>query len=200
MGTGELIYAPPKSRTATPPVDAVRGFVFTSGVRWMEQHGVLEKFTTLLPEHLREQVRSLTATEWIPIERALEVYATCDALDLTIDEQLDIGRFVVLANNGVVLNTILRLVGKVSSPWTALQHTDSLWQRSNRGGAIAVYKLNEKSARLELWNVPMARSRFFVTSMRGSIAAGFEPFCGKVVVAEVTDSMRPDSFALRLAW
>jgi hypothetical protein len=201
MAAGELVCAPEKTRAETPAVDAVRGFVFVSGVRWMEQKGKLEDFSRLLPEKLRTQVRTLSATEWVDIETALEVYATCDALNLSIEDQLDVGRFVVLANNGVVVNTLLRLVGRVGSPWIALEHADSLWRRSNRGGAMAVYRITDKSARIECWNAPMARSRFFVTSMRGSVAAGLEPFCGgRVVVNDVAESVRPDFFALRVTW
>lgn len=201
MAGGELVCKPATSRAETPAVDAVRGFVFVSGMRWMDQKGKLDAFVDLLPTALRDRVRTLSPTEWIDIEDALTVYNACDALELSFEDQLDIGRFVVLANNGVVVNTLLRLFGRVGSPWLALEHCDAMWKRSNRGGAIAVYKINDKTARLEYWNVPLARSRFFTTTMRGSIAAGLEPFCsGRLVVNELNESRRPDSFALRVTW
>jgi hypothetical protein len=201
MSVGELVCKPAQSRADTPPVDAVRGFVFVSGMRWFERRGKLDAFLALLPREIRERAPIITAAEWIDVEDALAVYTACDGLDVSPEDQLDIGRFVVLANNGVMVNTLLRLIGRMGSPWLALEHVDSVWRKSNRGGAIAVYKLAEKSARLEYWNVPLARSRFFVTTMRGSVAAGLEPFCrGRVFVTELAESRRSDSFALRVAW
>ncbi|CAN5923092.1 hypothetical protein BH11MYX4_BH11MYX4_18310 [soil metagenome] len=56
------------------------------------------------------------------------------------------------------------------------------------------------SGHLEFWRVPLARSPFFVTSMRGAIAAGIEPFCGRLVVNDLPDLATDDGFALRITW
>jgi hypothetical protein len=197
---GELLYPPPRSKRDTPRVDAVRGFVFLSGLRWMESHGHLDRYRELLPADLQEKIHFLTASAWIELPDALRIYASLDELKLSMEEQIDLGRSVVQANNGVVINTVSRLVGKVASPWIALQHADKAWGRSNRGGAIAVYKLGEKIARLEFWQVPLAQSPFFVTSMRGAIAFGIESFCDRVVVTELPDYTTSDAFALRAVW
>lgn len=197
----ELIYPPTKSKRDTPRVDAVRAFVFLSGLRWMEKKGIAEKFKTLLPEKIKEPMSSLIPNDWVPLDDALEAYAACDALGLPMEEQIELGRFVSAANNGVVVQTISRLIGKLgATPWTALAHADKVWQRSNRGGAIAVYKVGEKIARLEFWQCPLARSPFFVTSMRGAIAIGAEPFAGRVVISEIPEMTTSDSFALRIMW
>ena len=58
----------------------------------------------------------------------------------------------------------------------------------------------ERVARLEFWQVPLATSPFFVTSMRGAIAVGLEDFCERVIVNEVPELLTEDSFALRVAW
>ena len=197
----ELLYAPAKSKRDTPRVDAVRGFVFSSGLKWMEQKGIADAFRQLLPDHLRVLVTSLTTNDWVPIDEALDAYAACDALGLPMEEQVELGRFVSAANNGVVVQTISRLIGKLgATPWTALSHADKVWQRSNRGGAIAVYKVAEKIARLEFWQCPLARSPFFVTSMRGAIAVGAEPFAERVVISEIPEMTTSDGFALRVMW
>jgi hypothetical protein len=199
--TETLIHPPPRSKTETAPVDAVRGLVFLSGYKWILEQGHGDRYRDLLPAgRLRDRVSTVTAAEWIPIEDALVVYATCDALRLSFDEQVAIGRAVSAANNGLFVTTVARLVGKLASPWTGLAHLDKAWQRSNRGGAVAVYKLNDRQARIEFWRVPLARSPFFTTSMRGAIAAGIEPFCGRLVVNDVPDLATDDSFALRLTW
>lgn len=197
----ELIYPPVKSKRDTTPVDAVRGFVFSSGLKWMDQKGIADDFKKLLPAYLRVLVTNLTTNDWVPINQALDAYAACDALALPMEEQIELGRFVSAANNGVVVQTISRLIGKLgATPWTALSHADKVWQRSNRGGAIAVYKVGEKLARLEFWQCPLARSPFFVTSMRGAIAVGAEPFAERVVISEIPEMTTPDGFALRVKW
>ena len=196
----ELVYAPSRPKKDTPPVDAVRGFVFTSGMAWMRERGLTERYRELLPAGTRDRMLTLTATEWISVADALVAYAACDALALSFEDQVELGRAVSAANNGIVVTTILRLVGRVASPWTALGHVDRVWRRSNRGGAVAVYKIGPRSARLEFWQCPLARSPFFTTSMRGAIAAGVEPFCDRVVVTDIPDQATPDQFALRVMW
>ena len=197
----ELLHPPAKSKRDTPRVDAVRGFVFVSGLKWMEKHRVAERFMALLPEDLKRLVPTMTTNDWVPLEQAFEAYAACDALGLSMDDQIDLGRFVSQANNGLVVQTISRLIGKLgATPWTALAHADKVWQRSNRGGAIAVYKVGEKLARLEFWQCPLARSPFFVTSMRGAIAIGAEPFAERVVISEIPEMTTTEGFALRVKW
>jgi hypothetical protein len=202
MSEGELLY-PPAGRTKhkTRRLDAVRGFVFLSGQRWLTEHGLLERHQSLLPGPLRERLGAATTTDWIALDDALELYRACDALGLTIEQQIDLGRTVSRANNGIVIRTMANLAGRIGvSPWVALRSVDRLWQRNNRGGGIAVYKLGERVARLEFWQVPLAQSPFFVTSMRGAIAVGLEDFCDRIVVNDLPDRLASDSFALRLVW
>jgi hypothetical protein len=105
------------------------------------------------------------------------------------------------ANNGVVIRTMANLAGRIGiSPWVALRSADRVWQRNNRGGGIAVYKVSERVARLEFWQVPLAQSPFFVTSMRGAIAIGLEDFCERILVTDVPEHLTSDGFALRLVW
>lgn len=197
----ELIYPPAKSKRDTPRVDAVRAFVFLSGLKWMEKKGVADEFKKLLPEYLHELVTKFTTNDWVPLDAALDAYAACDALALSMDDQVELGRFVSAANNGLVVQTISRLIGKLgATPWTALAHADKVWQRSNRGGAIAVYKTAEKTARLEFWQCPLARSPFFVTSMRGAIAVGAEAFADRVIISEMPEMTTSEGFALRVKW
>jgi hypothetical protein len=202
MSGEELLYPPTyKTRAATPRVTAVRGFVFLSGMRWMAERGLFERHQALLSPEVRQLSSSATATDWIKLEDALAIYAACDALNLSVDEQIDLGRTVSKANNGIVIRTLANLAGKMGvSPWVALRSVERLWLRNNRGGGVAVYKLGERIARLEFWNVPLARSPFFVTSMRGAIAAGMDDFTDRILIVDVPELLTSESFALRLVW
>lgn len=167
----------------------------------MEQRGIKEDFLKRLPRDLQIAWASKTTDEWIPLAQARCAYDACDALGLSVPEQLDLGRFVSNANNGVLVSTLARLLGKLgATPWAAMGHIDRVWRRSNRGGAVAVYKLGERAAQLEIWKCPLARSPFFVTSMRGALAAGLEVFCKQLTIAPVPGSVTEDGFAMKLTW
>jgi hypothetical protein len=199
MSVDELLYPPARSKQETPPVEAVRGFVFSSGQKWLAERDLLERHRSFLPANLRERV--VNASDWVPLDDALTIYDACDRLQLATEDQIELGRIVSRANNGIFLRTVANLAGKLGlSPWTALRSIDRVWQRNNRGGAVAVYKLGERVARLEFWQVPLARSPFFVTSMRGALDAGIESFCRRAIITDVPELWSPDGFAVRLAW
>lgn len=198
---GEPFALPPTTRENTPTVDAVRGFVFSSGRGWLTEHGLMEAYLGFLPEHVRDLLLGLTALEWIPIDVAMQCYAACDRLGLPAADQRELGRIVSSANNGRLLETIGRLAGGLGiAPWTPLKSLHKVWLRSNRGGAAAVFKLGERSARIELWRVPMAVSPFFRTSMCGALEAGLALFRKSASVIETQDATSPDDIVLRASW
>ncbi len=199
-GPEELVFAPPQSRRDTSPVDAVRAFVFTSGGGWMRSHGYFERFVELVPPERRGLLTTATANDWIALGDALILYRACDGLNLSAAETVEVGKSVAATNNGTVMQTVLRLVGKVATPWTALGHLNRAWLRSNRGGAIAVYRTAERQARMEFWACPLATSPFFRTSMRGAIAAALTLFCDRCLVQEQPELATADGFSLRAMW
>ncbi|MEO6420115.1 MAG: hypothetical protein ABIP39_11935 [Polyangiaceae bacterium] len=71
----ELFYAPATSKPVTPPVEAVRAFVFTSGARWMEKRGLMDRYRALLPDDLRDMIETTTTDQWISLADALRIYA-----------------------------------------------------------------------------------------------------------------------------
>jgi hypothetical protein len=196
-----LIHPPPTTREATPPVDAVRAFVFLAGLRWMREHGYEERCNRLLEVRFHDMANTVAASDWVPLADALSIYTALDEMMLTFAEQIDIGRYVAMANNGVIVSTVARLAGKLGlSPWAILGRLHGVWLRNNRGGAVAVYRVDDRSARIEFWGVPFATSDFFRTSLCGSMAAGLEPFAEHVRVVEMPEHRDHDAFALRASW
>lgn len=197
----EVVFEPPTTRANTPPVDAVRGFVFSSGRKWFQERGMLDRYMGLLPPPVRERAFTLTALEWLPLDEAMACYRACDAMDLSYADQREVGGFVSSANNGPLIETIARLAGGLGvSPWVALKDLHKVWLRSNRGGAVAVYKAGERSARIELWRVPLVSSSFFCTSMCGAIESGIRLFRKRASVSEVRDERTADSLTMTAAW
>jgi len=199
--TVEAVCLPPTTRANTPLVDAVRGFVFSSGRTWFQKQGLIDSYLAELPDALRDRAFTITALEWIPLDEALACYAACDALHLSGEQQREVGRFVSSANNGALIETIARLAGGLGvSPWGPLKGLHKVWLRSNRGGAVAVYRTSERSARIELWRVPLVQSPFFCTSMCGAIEAGLLLFRKTATVTEVRDEATEDGLTMRATW
>ena len=124
-----------------------------------------------------------------------------DALELTHEQQRILGRVVSSANNGTVIETIARLAGGLGiAPWVPLQSMHKVWLRSNRGGAIAVYRVNERAARIEVWQAPLARSPFFRVSLCGTVEHGLHLFRRAARVVEDERDPIPNGFALRATW
>lgn len=197
----EPFCLPPSPRQAIPPVDAVRGFVFVSGRPYMRSHGLLDRYLELLPRSQHERFHSMTALEWVPLDEAMQAYDVCDAMKLPEHQQRELGRVVSAANNGAFVETIARLAGGLGvRPWVPLESLHKVWQRSNRGGAVAVYRIDERTARIELWQVPFGRSPFFRTSMSGAIEHGLRLFRATARVVEDTSSPVPGGLALRATW
>lgn len=201
MEAEELIAGPGGSREEVAPVDGVRAFVFLAGMRWLREQGYDERVRKLIPPDLYALANNLAAGEWVPIADALTIYGAIDELAMPLEHQIEIGRTVAIANNGVVLSTLARLAGKLgASPFLVFERVNAIWARNNRGGAIVVYRLAERSVRMEFWACPLARSPFFRTSMGGSLGAGLEPFARDLRVAELPEHRTENSFALRLSW
>ncbi len=197
----EPVFTPARTRAATHPVDAVRGFVFSSGRKWFQEHGLMERYVDLLPAAVRDRAFTITALEWLPVDLAMTCYHACDAMDLPASDQRELGRVVSSANNGALIETIARLAGGLGvSPWVALKDLNKVWLRSNRGGAVAIYKATERSARIEMWRVPMAASSFFCTSMCGAIEGGIRLFRKSASVSEVREERTADGLTLTATW
>jgi len=161
----------------------------------------MDRYVELLPPALRNRVFAITALEWIALDDALACYAACDALDLPGEQQREIGRVVSSANNGALLETLARLAGKLgATPWLTLRNMDKVWLRSNRGGGVAVYKVSDRSARIELWRVPLVVSPFFCVSLCGAVEGGLELFRRSASVVEAREEHRRDGLTLTASW
>ncbi|MCB9622210.1 MAG: hypothetical protein H6723_02615 [Sandaracinus sp.] len=182
-------------------MSAVRGMVFVSGRAWMRERGLDARYEANLDASVRPRLHTLTALEWIPLDEALVAYAACDALGLDEHAQRSLGATVSAANNGVVLETIARLAGGFGvTPWAPLKSAHKVWLRSNQGGAVAVYRLDERHARIEVWQTPLCESAFFRTSLCGAMEHGLRLFRRSARVVEMSRALVPHGMAMDASW
>lgn len=114
---------------------------------------------SFLGEH-RDEILFCIAGAWLPMKVAREHYRACNRLELSDDEYLAITRTGAEA----------RAPG--ATPWTAFTLTHRGWSRACDGGAVGIYALGEKRARLEfvgceLFDIPYFRRavRFMIYLM-----------------------------------
>ena len=114
---------------------------------------------------------------------------------------MEVGKTVGTRVHGALLNTLVRLAGQLGvGPWLAVRQAYKLWVRSFRGGAIAAYRLGERTAQLEVTQSVISQSRFFRASFAGVTFAGMEPLCVGLKVQERPAARTKTSFVLRITW
>jgi hypothetical protein len=179
----------------------VRGAWLASSVRSLRAAGVFDRYLEIVSSEYRETLRAPAASEWYPIEMMVAHYTAADALDLSTDEIVEIGRNATAVAHHTVIDVAVKLaVASGATPWTAIQQLGRLWTRTFVGGGIGVTKLGPKEARLEMVQWPCCANRYVRAGARGVALGLVETFCQKAYVHEVPELLSPTSLGLRLSW
>jgi len=185
-----------------PVVTHCRGTLIFSSRPSLARRGHIDAYRKhLAPEH-ETAINSSTAGTWLPIELGIAHYRACDALDLSMDEQLQLGAAVVLEIQRTFIGTAMRAAarGAAISPIVGLKQFFGTYARSIRGGGSRLVQTGPKDLRVEFVGNPLAGIRYFRVAYRGFIVAGCEVFARRVVAAELDAYASPTSVAYRIAW
>ena len=192
----EPLFDPPRE---VEPVSAVRGTLLLIDWRWLRENRLFDAYAAALGRS--RALLDATASEWVPFSLGIAHWEALDALELSREQQVAMGRFMGEHAHNIVLATLVRLAGKLGmSPWPALAQCHKLWIRSWRGGAMAAYRTGARSARVELFQASVVGKWSFRTGIVGTVLAGLEPFCHRASVVEDAEARTPTSIALRLTW
>ncbi len=184
-----------------PPAARFRSTWLTSSLRSLRERGRLDDYLARLPREHHASVLESVAGVWLPTEVALCHYEACDGLGLAEKDVMEIGAEVTKRAHGTVIDTVVKLgTGMGVTPWTILAQLQKLWDRIWVGGAVAVYKLGPKEARVEIVSWPCARIRYCQIAMRGVLQGVVEFFCRRAYVHEVKSMMSSTSLAYRIQW
>lgn len=161
----------------------VRSTLLISSRATLEAEG---RFATyeghLLPEH-REVLRYAIAGTWLPFALALAHYSACEALALTVVEQVNIGRKTGERINGTLLGTIARLARSAGvAPWALVEQVPRFWARAFDGGEVTFEKLGPKEARIKVLEQPLMRFGYFRYGLAGTAAAQLMSFTSHAYV------------------
>ncbi len=113
----------PRTLADEPRVTHCRGTLLFSSRRTLERHGHVDAYRQhVAPEH-ELAIASSAAGSWLPVELAVAHYRACDALGMSVDEQLRLGASVVQHIQRTFIGSALRAAarGASVSPLVGLQ-------------------------------------------------------------------------------
>jgi hypothetical protein len=194
-----LEHVVPRARVSM--ASQVRGTVLLSSLRGLRAHGQHERYMDLLETRYRDDIASLTAPTWFPLDLARAHYDACERLDLDKPTIEAIGAEAGAFTSQTVLNVVVKL-SKTSgvSPWFALSNSNKLVARTWMGSSIAIYKLGPKEARLEWIQQPMARFPYFRTAFGAFASAISANFAQMMFVRELAKSSTDTEVSYRVSW
>jgi hypothetical protein len=173
----ECILAFPAARGAIRAATAYRSTLLVSSLETLRERGHFESYSRLLTRY-REEILTSVAGSWLPIAVARAHYEACDALDLSVPEQLSIGRSVGARAQGSIFATAAKTARSAGvTPLTILPQFNRLWQRGVNGGAGAIFLVGPKEARAEFVGCELFDVDFFRQGFRGVLLGVGALFC-----------------------
>lgn len=197
---GELILDYPKP---LEPVTAVRSTLITSSLSALRSRGLFERYDALQTSAHRDELLNSVAGEWLTMDAARAHYEACDALGLSAEQQIGIGKDVSRRIHETFLSLLVKAArGAGMTPWLLLPKGQSVLNRLCRGGGIRISKLGPKSARIELARMPHLAIPYARHGLIGLYAGGVELLARNVTTRIVkTESFDPGRLVvLRIDW
>jgi len=187
--------------TTCVPVRHARSTIVLGSIAALRQAGHFDRYAAALPSEHRDQLLEAVAGTWIPVAIARSHYRACEALNLSSDAEVELGRAIFERTGDTMFGTILRLAkGAGVTPWTLLPHLQRFWERGYDGGGISVWRLGPKESRIELVQCSLADGRYFRNAVRGLFGTVLQLFCTRAYMQEIPGSRQPGCITLRAQW
>jgi hypothetical protein len=197
---GELILDYPKPLETTR---SIRSTLITSSLTSLRARGLFERYDALQTSAHRETILKCVAGEWLDLEVGRAHYEACDALGLSVEEQIAIGKDVSRRIHDTFLKLIVNMARSIGvTPWLLLPKGNVMQSRLYVGGGIRVSKLGPNSARVELARITLLGIPYVRHGLLGIYTAAVE-LLAKDVTARIvrTESFDPEQLlVLRLDW
>ena len=181
----------------------VRGTLLASSIQSLRSRGLFERYSSLLSNSYRDRVLNSVAGEWLGTELALAHYAACDALRLSVDDQVAMGREVSRRTHETFLGLVVKMArGFGVTPWVVFPKINSLYMRIFRGGGIQITRLGPKDARVQTLGLVPLRITYFRNAYLGMYEAGVGMFASNVQVRALSLAASPPEkdFVLHVSW
>jgi len=184
-----------------PPPRNVRSTVLISSRRALDATGFQESYERHLPETARAELGSVIAGVWLPMELGVAHYAACEALGLSNEEQVKMGRKTGERVNGTLLGTVARLAHSAGvTPWTLIEQLPRFWTRGFDGGDLSHVVLGPKEARVTIVDQPLMRFHYFRYGLAGTAELQLALFCRRAFVRVERFDARTFATTFRYQW
>ena len=204
MADQEDIVCPyPAELEKLSALSEVRGTLLASSMQSLRARGLFERYSDLLAPDQRDAVLNIVAGEWLPTAVALAHYTACDALQLSVDEQIAMGRDVSRRTHETFLGLLVKMARGVGvTPWIVLPKINLLYERVFRGGGTQITRMGPSDAKVEMVGLTLLSIPYFRNALLGMYEAGVSLFASKVQVRSVSLGALPPGkhFILRLQW
>ena len=181
----------------------VRGTLLASSIQSLRARRLFERYSSLLPPSHRDRVLNSVVGEWLTSEIALAHYNACDALQLSVEEQISMGRDVSRRIHETFLDLIVKMARGVGvTPWVVFPRINSLYTRIFRGGGIEIKRLGPKDAQVQTIGLTPLGITYFRNAYLGMYEAGVGLFASNVQVRSASLAASPagKDFTLRVQW
>ncbi|MGH7271071.1 MAG: hypothetical protein ACREJ3_11630 [Polyangiaceae bacterium] len=184
-----------------PMVTAIRSTLIVSAIQALRARGLYDSYVEQLASERRDEIASLIAGAWIPVQLGLDHYAAADRLGLDRATIESIGGDVGERVNKSMLSILVKLSKEVGvTPWSALAYAHRMRDLMWRGSDVAVLKLGPKDARFDWAGQPLSDIPYFAVSFGGFLGALAGLFCTKIYTRRVLEHCSPTSISYRLSW
>jgi hypothetical protein len=189
------------ARELVRPTTEFKSTWLTASLETVRARGHFERYlANLKPEHHGAVLDSIAGT-WLPVEVCFAHYRACDALGLTIAEQLLMGRGVLARLHKTIFSLAFRVAREAGvTPWRMLKTFPVEFDRQWRGGACGIFQIGPKDARMELIGFPVAAIPYARIALRGMAIGLCELVCAKCYVHDIRELCNDTTIAYRIAW
>jgi hypothetical protein len=170
-----------------PLATEYRSTWLASSQEGLRLHGHFERYEKLLTEH-RDEILGSVAGAWVSIDVAMEHYRACEQLGLPT------GEIEAMARNAGTIRrqwhaTIIAAADRADTTvWDVLPLVHKAWLRTANGGAVAVYKLGARKARVEYVRCRLLELAYYREAVRVVILLLGEHLCHDLRVLQLPSS------------
>jgi hypothetical protein len=194
----ETILALP---TRIEPVRNVRSTVVIASVDNVKASGRFDDYLKRIPAKYQQALFETVAASWVPADAVKAHYAACDALGYSAAAQNAMGRRSLERVGETLVGTAFKIAKQAgATPWLVFPQFQRFWMRGYDGGAVAVYKVGPKDARLDLVGFSLCEIPFYRRVLAGWVEGITALFCTRVFVRERPQPDGPHSLSLRAQW
>jgi hypothetical protein len=183
------------------PLRRVRSTVLVASYKMVQAMGRADDYLRALPPDHHATIVGAVAGTWIDVDIALAHYNACEALGLSNEAQVDVGRTVGAQVRGTFAGTVVRLSKEAGiTPWSVVPAFPRLWTRGFEGSAVLGWKLGPKECRLDTVGNPLADIRYFRNALRGQCMGMLDLFCSRSYAHPRLAHFEPGTYSMRVQW